>query len=156
MADPTGTVDWKYSVTGSIERHELVISNNEPLVRGGFASLDLGTGTVEFSADDAQHVFAGLVVQATSGQAEDLTGDGATKKVSIVGGVVLEKTAVTGATAITDVGDFVYAADGQTLTKTAGSNNRPCGYITQWHNETTCDVRLFNLTESRLYAATVN
>ena len=65
-----------------------------------------------------------------------------------LGRVWLEQVAVTGASAITDVGSLVYGdvantAGDHVLTKTSTSNSAAVGRITRWYTGTTCDVELF-------------
>jgi hypothetical protein len=58
------------------------------------------------------------------------------------GELILEKFAVTGASAQSDVGKNVFASDDDTLTLTSGTLNR-VGVVEYWYSSTTCDVRLF-------------
>lgn len=65
-------------------------------------------------------------------------------------GVILKRVAVAGASAITDVGDLVYASDDDlegSLTKTASVSVGAIGRIVRWYSSTTCDVRLFTPEE---------
>lgn len=66
-------------------------------------------------------------------------------------GVVLERVAVTGASAVTDIGKLVYAADDdlEAMTLTAGVSVGAVGRVIRWYSSTTCDVRLFTPEEYR-------
>ena len=144
MADPTSIVNVNWSLYDG--RTDALITTSEALVPGGYVGIDTTAGTMEFCADSADITPCGIVVGNTRGLNTLLTGDGASRAVSR-GGIVLKEVAVTGASAITDVGDLVYASDGQTLTKTA-SNMNPFGRIVKWYSSTTCDVYVFTYEEA--------
>ncbi len=62
-------------------------------------------------------------------------------------GRVIEQLAVTGASAITDVGKWVYMTDDGTFTLTKTTPNIPVGFTTDWYSGTSCDVYMLSLGE---------
>lgn len=147
MADPTSAISLgnnPYSI--DINRREFVIKTSEALVRNALVSLDNSTGKVEFADDAANLIPCGLLESPSDGDNSHLTGNG-TYKAVVVGGIVV-RWAVTGATAITDIGKFVYATDGQTLTLTQPTTGLPHGIVVNWISSTTCDVYLFDYLEA--------
>lgn len=75
------------------------------------------------------------------------TGSSANKSSILVEGRVQEQRAVTGVTAITDVGKWVYATDDDTLTLTRATLNIPVGIIVDWYSGTSCDVYFLSFGE---------
>lgn len=68
------------------------------------------------------------------------------------GSHILNKYAVTGVTAITDVGSLVYlASDDNVLTLTQPNASKPLGWITRWYATTSCDVYVMSWAERRAY-----
>lgn len=156
MADPTSAISLgnnPYSI--DIVRREFIIKTSEALVRNALVSVDNSTGKVEFADDAANLIPCGLVESPSDGIVAHLTGDGTYK--AVVHGGIIVRWAVTGATAITDIGKFVYATDGQTLTLTQPATGLPHGIVVNWISSTTCDVYLFDYLESvRMSAASGN
>ena len=156
MADPTSVVTAfsKYAVDK--QRHSLAIKNAEALVPWALASLNRTLGRFEFADDASDLIPAGLVLGERYGL-ESLTGDaGGTYGAVVRGGIILEEVPVTGASAITDIGKFVYATDGQTLTLTKPAVGVPQGIVTKWYTSTTCDVYLFDMVESIIISSLCN
>lgn len=160
MADPTAHNDAiaeQYALD-KMASLNLPISNAEVMYRGGFCCLDLATGSVEYSANDASHRAVGIYIGSPLGRQEaaDRTGvAGLTVRGQYRAGIVLENVSVTGVSAVTDVGDIVYATDGSTLNITAAGSESPFGMIVRWRATTYCDVYLFTLAEAVNYVDTV-
>ncbi|RLD10054.1 MAG: hypothetical protein DRI56_03260 [Chloroflexota bacterium] len=159
MADPTSVVTAHQNYVVDANRQDIVIKNAEPLVPFGLAALNRSLGKVEFAevADDL--IPAGLVLGASDGDnTNHLTGDSSgTYSATCRGGLLLGGgryggVSVTGASAITDAGKFVWATDGQTLTLTRQAGS-PVGIVLKWISGTYCHVYLFSLVESILVSA---
>jgi hypothetical protein len=149
MADPTVHVKEFNSYNFYPNRLINLIKTAEPLVTQGLAMIDITTGKVEF-ADDAENLIPmGVVLGQANGLNEKLTGDG-TSKVVTLSGVVLSNVTVTGVTGITDIGKYVYATDGQTMTITKPASAVPIGVITEHVTGTYCNVYLLSLVDSVL------
>lgn len=149
MADPTSTLNTKYLVDK--QRQVRVIKNAEALVVGAYLAHNFSLGKTEFADDAASLSPLGICIGEKNGLNQNLTGDSGGNYSAVArGGVVVEKVTVTGASAITDVGKFVYCTDGQTLTLTKPSVGVAFGIVTYWHTSTTCDVYLFDFVEGVL------
>lgn len=148
MSDPTSAINLgnsPYSI--DVNRHEFIIKTSEALVKNALVSVDVSTDKVEF-ADDANNLIpCGLCEGAADGITDHLTGNGTYK--AVVRGGVIVRWSVTGASAVTDTGKYVYATDGQTLTLTQPSTGLPHGVVVNWISSTTCDVYLFDYLEAR-------
>lgn len=138
MADPTTALDLDFSLdTGQVV---YPITSSVDLVGNAFISLQTSTGKVVFASDTAGTVPVGIAYYPANGTFDD-------GYVTCSGGFVIHSYAVTGASAHTDVGTYVYASDGQTLTTTKGSNNKPHGVIVKWISSTLCDVYIYKPSE---------
>jgi hypothetical protein len=151
MADPTSLIERKFKE--DVNRLDIEIKDSEALVIGGLLALNTLTGKIEFMDDDDNLLPCGIAVKQAQGDNENLTGD-ATEKYRVIArsGITLENVSVTGAGAITDVGSFVYATDGQTMTLTRPTTGLPIGFVKKWNATTYCDVQLFTLEGSFLQA----
>lgn len=157
MADPTARVSKFGSTSIDINRLETVIKNSEALMQNALAAIDVSTGLAEF-ADDLKNLFPiGMVINSWDGIADNLTGDGSTKKVVTRSGILLvgsdgnnDGVSVTGATAITDFGKLVYPSDGHTLTLTRPTCALPVGYVVKWISSTYCYVYLWGTSETEI------
>lgn len=142
------TVDINYKTRGR-EQNPYLLKNAVTVYRGSLIVMKPSTGYADKLTDASGHVFKGVAVQG-------MVGDTSLTPVPAVAvdetGVVLERIAVTGASAITDVGSKVYATDDQTFTLTPTTYLRAVGRIVKWYSSTTCDVQLFTAEE---YAAQV-
>lgn len=142
------TVDINYKTRGR-EQNPYLLKNAVTVYRGSLIVMKPSTGYADKLTDASGHVFKGVAVQG-------MVGDTSLTPVPAVAvdetGVVLERIAVTGASAITDVGSKVYATDDQTFTLTPTTYLRAVGRIVKWYASTTCDVQLFTAEE---YAAQV-
>lgn len=159
MADPTALVTALMNYVVDENRNDFTIKNAEALKQYGLVALNRSLGKVEFAAADNDLVPAGLVLGASDGNnTSHLTGDaGGTYKASCRGGLLLgggryDGVSVTGASAITDAGKFVWATDGQTLTLTR-QTAPPVGIVIKWVSSTYCEVYLFSLIEALLFSA---
>lgn len=112
---------------------------------GSFLMLDISTGYIEKAADTANFVWMGLCTRQKVGDTSTQPND----VEFVCGPLTLLNYAVTGASAVTNQGDFVYATDDQTLTTSSTSNTKAVGYIGKWNSSTLCDVVLFSPEASR-------
>ena len=147
MADPTSAINMgskPYKLNEG--RYEFIIKTGEAMVLNSLVSMDISTGNIEFADDANNLVPCGMLEYPSDGLVAHLTGDGTYK--AIVKGGIIQRWAVTGATAKTDIGKPVYATDGQTLTLTAPTTGLPHGFVADWISSTTCDVYLFSFSES--------
>jgi len=120
----------------------LVVQSGVTVWAGGLYMYDKATGTVKVPADTAGFEFAGMAM-------DKVIGDG-TKEVPLdISGRIIKKQAVTGVTALTNVGDLVYITSDDVFTITPTTNTDAIGIITRWYSGTDCDVALFTPFESR-------
>ncbi len=68
-----------------------------------------------------------------------------------ISGVALKGIAVLNTTALTHVGNLVYATDDNTFDVTAPGGSTPIGWVIRWIVSTTCDVQLFSAGEARAF-----
>lgn len=116
---------------------------------GGLVGEDNSTGRMVKWSDTVNLKFLGVLNKGVVGD----TAATPPKEGEInVSGVTLEQVSVTGVTVIADVGDFVYATDDDTLTKTATVNVNAIGRIVKFWSGTTVDVKLFTPDEYRALA----
>jgi len=120
------------------------LTNAVTCYAGSLIGIDDSTGYAVLWADTANYIFAGIALR-------EATGDTSASPVVNVnvncGGLILKKVAVTGTSAITHVGDKVYATDDNTFDVSATSNVQEIGIITHWYSGTTCDVQLYSLAQ---------
>lgn len=124
-----------------------VLTNAVVVYRGSLIGLVRSTGRATKWSDTAGLDFLGFADKGATGDTS------ASPPVDVLvddSGKVLENVAVTGASAITDNGDWVYAADDGSFTLTPTTNVKAIGVILKWHTSTTCTIRLFTPEE---YAA---
>lgn len=121
-------------------------TNGTTFYRGGLLAINTGTGYAVKHADTSGLEWLGVCSRTVTGD----TSATPPKKVEVITGpVILRNVAVSGTSAVTHQGDYVYATDDQTLTVSATSNTKPIGIVLKWHVSTTCDVLLFSPQESR-------
>lgn len=153
---------WEYRA-GNIQE-KFVIAVATRIYDGALVGVTDSTGeaTNWRNATASGQIFAGIAIISDAESADgtfpdSLIGNTAnTVKVSVdVSGAVLEKVAVTNVSAVTHVGDRVYATDEDTLTLTATGGARPIGFVTQWYTGTTCDVKLFSMEGARIFDLTI-
>jgi len=152
MTNPTESIERDF-IPWIEGRDDTVIKNGVTLVSGGFAASDVSTGKTEFGNDAANLLPMGVVVGPADGDNElGLTGNsGGTKQVTTRGGII-ERMAVTGASAISDKWKPVYATDGQVATLTKPSAGMAIGLVVKWISDTTCLVYLFSPFEAWQYS----
>lgn len=151
MADPTAIINHTYSVTQGKKVVTGIIKSAEALVPGGHVALNLSTGHYEFAGDAANLMPCGLVDRALDGNNAHLTGNGTYK--GVFSGGNTPRVSVTGASAVTDTGKFVYATDGQTYTLTRPADDAvPCGIVISWDSSTYCYVYMFNFIEAVIFS----
>ena len=149
MADPTAKVSALNSTTIDTSRVDNIIKNAEALVIQGIAAIDVSTGKLEFADDLKNLVPAGMIISATDGINDHLTGNsGQTYRAITQGNFILRKVSVTGVTAITDTGSLVYMTDGQTFTLTKPVCGVPYGIVVGWYSTTYVDVYLFSFVDA--------
>lgn len=125
-----------------------VITNALQIYAGGAVGIDDGTGLLVNWSDVATKNWLGIAQQEVLGN----TSASPPAEVSVdCEGQILQRVAVTGASAQGDVGDLVYLTSSNfaDLTKTATTNVNAIGSIVRWYSSTTCDVRLFTPDEYR-------
>tara|TARA_Y100000310_G_scaffold308318_1_gene351295 strand:+ start:2409 stop:2852 length:444 start_codon:yes stop_codon:yes gene_type:complete len=120
------------------------VTNASVIFAGSLVGVDNTTGLALAWTDVAAEQFVGFAMNGVTG---DTTADEPPEVHVNTGGTVLKKVAVTGVTAITDVGNVVYATDDNTFDLSVGTNPNPVGLLTRYYTGTTCDVRLFGLGE---------
>lgn len=121
-----------------------VLTNAVTVYAGSFIGLVRSTGRATKWADTAGLEFLGY---AERGAVGDTSASPPVEVEVNEEGQVLEGVTVTGGSAITDNGDFVYAADDGLLTLTPTVNVGPIGKVLRWRTSTNCDVRLFTPEE---------
>lgn len=119
---------------GQIEKYPVLASAK--IYEGAFVGLSSGYARGLVAGD----VFVGVAVK----QVEETTAVNGAADVEVYAGQFDMECAVTGASAVTDVGSDVYASADNTLTLTAGSNTW-VGYVKRWVTSTTCMVNLRTL-----------
>jgi len=150
MADPTALIVRDYEV--ATNRYEFLITNAEPLVVGGLAGFDTNAGTVEFpDPTNVDIVPCGIVEGSYDGDNANLTGDGVNNKAICAAGLTLRNVNVTNVAAASNIGDLVYATDGQIMALTQFGAEMPIGHVIKWYSGTECDVYLFTFAEAILH-----
>jgi len=158
----TARAGWEEQVRG---RLSLPVKSAEVIFDGALVGLQVG------GADDGRVVnwtdavttatitFLGVARVTAGGREsqdaaiESVTGNaGGTIEVEVdVSGVVLKSATVVALSAITHVGDLVYATDENTPTLTAPAGSTPVGFISRWITGTTGNVQLFSHGEARAF-----
>ena len=119
------------------DSNRFTVVNANQIFKGSLVGLDTATGRVRTWADVANLLVCGHAQEGGTGDA------GGTVAVAVSTGIrILQKVAVTGASALTDVGTAVHATDDNTYTLTPGSNAPAVGTVVGFHQGTTCDVLL--------------
>jgi hypothetical protein len=119
-----------------------IVKNGSTVYAGSFVSLDLATGhLIPVDANGSQR-FVGIAQ-------EKVVGDGSLDCLVDIRGVSLHMVAVTGVTAITDIGKLVYATTDNDLTITKPATNAlPVGKISTYWTGTSVDVDFFPFENS--------
>lgn len=120
------------------------VTNASQIFAGSLVGVNNTTGLALAWTDVAAEQFVGVAMNGVTG---DTTADEPPEVHVNVGGMVLKKVAVTGVTAVTDVGNQVFATDDNTFDLAAGTNPNEVGLITRFYSGTTCDIRLYSLAE---------
>ena len=120
------------------------LTNAQVIFAGALIGSDTTTGLAVEWFDTANFIFAGIALRGVTG---DTTASPVVDVDVNCGGMLLKKIPVTGVTAITNVGDLVYASDDNTFDVAATSNVAEVGIITRFYSGTTCDVQLFSLAQ---------
>ncbi len=125
---------------------DMEVTNAVQVYAGGFYMMSITTGYVVVPADTAAYVWLGIAQRNALG---DTSATPPVKAQFTTGPTVLRNYPVTGVTAVTNQGDYVYCTDNSTLDVSATSNTKPVGSILKWYSGTTCDVQLFSPEVSR-------
>jgi hypothetical protein len=137
--------DYVY-VTAGRTVSSLALTSGVTAYDGALLGLSPSTGKAVLWSDTSGILFMGIAMRRAVGDA-NLT------EVSIdTAGLELRDVAVTGASAITDQGDKIYATDDNTFTKTPTANVGPIGYIKRWRTATKCDVQLYTPEEYQAWS----
>ena len=120
------------------------LTNSQVIFAGALIGIDTSTGLAVEWFDTANFIFAGIALRGATG---DTTASPVVDVDVNCGGMLLKKIPVTGVTAITNVGDLVFASDDNTFDVAATSNVAEVGIITRFYSGTTCDVQLFSLAQ---------
>lgn len=125
------------------------ILNAEVIYNGALVTLDLQDGYLRNLEDTSgtNDRFCGIAIPKTNSVTGDTSASPVVECPVSIGGCVLEKVAVTGASAVTNTGDPVFATDENTLTLSSTSNLKKVGVVLRWYSSTTCDVGLFSMYE---------
>lgn len=121
-----------------------VLTNAVQVYHGSLIGLVRSTGRATKWSDTAGLEFLGYAERAALG---DTSASPPVEVEVNEEGQVLEGVTVTGGSAITDNGDFVYAGDDGSFTLTPTVNVGPVGKVVRWHTSTTCTIRLFTPEE---------
>lgn len=159
MSDPTSAINLASKpYQEDSGRIEAIIKASEALVINALAAIDISTGKMEFADDLKNLVPCGMVTSPSDGNPDHLTGSSVYNWKAVARGKIIQRWAVTGASAAADSGKLVYATDGQTLTLTAPATGLPFGHIVRWISSTLCDVYFYSYNESlmRLLQGTSN
>ena len=113
---------------------------------GAYTMLDTATGKAVLATDAVNKLWLGLTCRT-----HPLTTCGISTIVDEVcvntSGAILERVAVVGVTAVTNVGDLVFVTADDTLTLTPTASTKAVGVVIRWHTGTSTDVRLFTPAE---------
>jgi len=143
MANLSANADLKTAPRGETAAYK--ITNALQLYGHSLLGLDDSTGYVVKWADTAGIHWLGVSREKQLG---DTSAD--VNEVSVdTGGKILRRVAVTGASAITDVGNPVYGTSDNhaDLTLTPTVNVGAIGTVKRWWTSTTCDVQTYTPTE---------
>lgn len=127
-----------------------VLTNAVTVYRGSLIGLVRSTGRATKWSDTAGLDFLGFADKGATGDTS------ASPPVDVLvddSGKVLENVVVTGGSAITDNGDYVYAADDGSFTLTPTVNVGPIAKVLKWHTSTTCTIRLLTPEEYKAAGA---
>ena len=120
------------------------LTNSQVVFAGALIGIDTSTGLAVEWFDTANFIFAGIALRGATG---DTTASPVVDVDVNCGGMLLKKSPVTGVTALTNVGDLVFASDDNTFDVAATSNVAEVGIITRFYSGPTCDVQLFSLAQ---------
>ena len=112
---------------------QLPVKASTTLYQGAFC--ESASGLIRGCTASSGNAFAGIALR----KADNGSGADSAINVTLVRRGLLRNIAVTGASAITDVGSTVYASADDTLTLTS-TNNISMGKVVRWISSTLCDV----------------
>ena len=120
----------------------IIVDDAVQVYAGSLVGVDNTTGEIKLWADVAAIKFLGLALRDVLGDATPAAGTARPEAEVNTSGVTLEQQAVS-AVALTNVGDFIYAADDNVLQLAATTNTVAIGRVTRFHSTGICDVKLF-------------
>ena len=139
------------------------VEHAEKMWKGGFAAIGSAThatsanrGRASGYEDEAGNIYAGIMISGggsgSSQGADTVTGD-STSAATLNNNMAalmteafqIDTIAVTGSTAKTDVGRYVYLTDDDTVTLTRPTVGCPIGYVAEWRSGTSCRVHFFDV-----------
>lgn len=125
---------------GSPQTFRVPGTNANVFWAGAYIQIDRSTGFAVEAGDTANYVGFGVCTRKVTGDAAN--GDNEVE--FIAGPFVLKEVNVTGVDNANDVGDPVYASADDTLTLSAGSNNKPIGLVARYYGSSTkADVAVY-------------
>lgn len=129
--------------TQSLTGKKFIVKSGVTVYAGSLVALESSTGHIEPIADaTTDQVYLGVCQQK-------VVGDGSLKATVSLDEFILPSVAVTGASAMTDIGSLVYATTDNTLTLARPADDAcPVGRVLYWHSSTTCDVAMFGIHDS--------
>ena len=158
----------RLSAAGRSANH---VQTAEVVYKGGFLSLGsedhataAKTGRAYAYGDENGSIFWGLMTSGggsgSSQGADTVTGD-STSATTLDNNMVaaiqeafqIDAVAVTGSTAKTDAGKWVYATDDDTLTLTRPTVGCPIGFVLEWRSGTSCRVQIFSVETVMAFVA---
>lgn len=146
-----GVTVTKQATTG---RFDFIVKSGSTVYVNTFCMIGLSTnattanrGYVVRAADTASYAFLGLLLPDGIDNDDQVDGDGTITGAFDIGGVILEKIDVTGASSVAQVTAPVYISDDQTLTTSATSNLSAVGRLYQYDTATEQIVRILGFEE---------
>jgi hypothetical protein len=136
------TVAVQREVGRSYRTGAYLVKEAEALFAGSYGALDASGLLVAFTGDPAEQL-VGLIERSVTGDvSEKVMGEVITEEHEII-------VAVTGASAITDVGKKVYISDDSTFTLTQATGTRLLGEVTEYRTGTECRVAVLGFGARR-------
>lgn len=125
------------------DKQAFIVVSGQTIYAGALVGVDTADGFLKNWADVATLQFKGVA------ESQDTVGDGTEEARVDIGGKILERVSVTGATGQGDVGELVYASDENTFDLSATANTKAVGVAVRYHTGTKMDVMLFTPGEYR-------
>jgi hypothetical protein len=138
------------------------IKNATQLYVGSMAAIDSTGYLIPFTGAAGEKLQGRTLAtpRADTAGVSNLLGDTAAKPIVeatvCLEGEILAKVAVTGASAITDIGSVVYLSNDNDLTLTRPTRGVVFGTVVRWWSSTTCDVYRFGKAQLDVLSLTGN